>query len=136
MDLQGTGAWKFLVTASIVLLVAVIIADLFLMDWFSAYIATQQLEYLTLVFTFVLIADIYMSFVKADDKKAFLKKNALKILILLPWGTFFRVLSFLRLEGTVAEIPLFADLFVVQKAGSAAEKTIMIAEKAKRVTEL
>jgi hypothetical protein len=82
------------------------------------------------------MADIYFSFLKSTDRKAFLKKNALKILVILPWGTIFRALSFIRLDGLVAEIPVLADLFAMEKAGSAASKTILIAEKSKRLAEL
>lgn len=136
MDVQGSEAWRILVSISLVFLIFLLIAEFFMMDWLSAYISVQNLEQFTLVFTFVLIADIYFSFLKSTDKKAFLKKNALKILIILPWGTIFRALSFIRLEGLVAEIPILADLFAMERAGAAASKTILIAEKTKRLAEL
>jgi hypothetical protein len=136
MDFQGTKAWRVLVSVSLVFLIFIVIAEFFLMDWLSSYISVQNLEQFTLVFTFVLMADIYISFLKSTDKKAFLKKNALKILIILPWGTIFRALSFIRLEGMFAEIPVLADLFAMEKAGAAASKTILIAEKTKRLAEL
>ncbi|NYZ61019.1 hypothetical protein H0O01_04975 [Candidatus Micrarchaeota archaeon] len=136
MDFQGTKAWRVLVSISLVFLIFIVIAEFFLMDWLSPYISVQNLEQFTLIFTFVLMADIYFSFLKSTDKKAFLKKNALKILIILPWGTIFRALSFIRLEGMVAEIPILADLFAMEKAGAAASKTILIAEKTKRLAEL
>jgi len=136
MDFQGTKAWRVLVSVSLVFLIFIVIAEFFLMDWLSSYISVQNLEQFTLVFTFVLMADIYVSFLKSTDKKAFLKKNALKILIILPWGTIFRALSFIRLEGMFAEIPVLADLFAMEKAGAAASKTILIAEKTKRLAEL
>ncbi|MCX6768855.1 MAG: hypothetical protein NTY83_03405 [Candidatus Micrarchaeota archaeon] len=136
MDFQGTKAWRVLVSLSLVFLIFLVIAEFFLMDWLSSCISVQNLEQFTLVFTFVLMADIYFSFLKSTDKKAFLKKNALKILIILPWGTIFRALSFIRLEGMAAEIPILADLFAMEKAGAAASKTILIAEKTKRLAEL
>ncbi len=136
MDFQGTRAWRIAVSISIAFLIAIVVAELFLMDWISAYVSVQRLEYFTLAFTFVLMTDIYFSFLRSTDKKAFLKKNALKILILLPWGTIFRALSFIRLEGLAAEIPILSDLFAMEKAGAAAGKAVMIAEKAKRLAEL
>jgi hypothetical protein len=136
MDFQGTKAWRILVSVSLVFLIFAVITELFMMDWLSSYISVQNLEQFTLVFTFVLMADIYFSFLKSTDRKAFLKKNALKILVILPWGTIFRALSFIRLDGLVAEIPVLADLFAMEKAGSAASKTILIAEKSKRLAEL
>ena len=136
MDFQGTRAWRVLVSLSLVFLIFAVIVELFLMEWLSSYISVQNLEQFTLIFTFVLMADIYFSFLKSTDKKAFLKKNALKILIILPWGTIFRALSFIRVDGLVAEIPILADLFAMEKAGAAASKTILIAEKTKRLAEL
>ena len=136
MDFQGSKAWRVLVSLSLVFLIFAVIIELFMMEWVSAYVSVQNLEQFTLLFTFVLMADIYFSFLKSTDKKVFLKKNALKILIILPWGTIFRALSFIRLEGMFAKIPILADLFAMEKAGAAASKTILIAEKAKRLAEL
>jgi len=136
MDFQGTKAWRVLVAASIVLLLALIIIEFFFMDWFSAYVSVHTIEYVTLACTFLLMADIYLSFLKSSDKKAFLKKNAFKILILLPWGTIFRALSFLKFEQFAAKVPILADIFAVENLGSAAEKTVLIAEKTKRLAEL
>lgn len=136
MNFQGTKAWRVLVAASITLLLAAIAMEFFFMDWFSAYVSVQTIEYVTLACTFLLITDIYLSFLKSSDKKAFLRKNALRILILLPWGTIFRALSFLKFEQFAARIPVLADLFAMEKAGSAAGKTILIAEKTKRLAEL
>lgn len=136
MDVQGSKAWRVLVSLSLVFLIFAVIIELFMIDWLSSYLSVQNLEQFTLLFTFVLMADIYFSFLKSTDKKAFLKKNALKILVILPWGTIFRALSFIRLEGMFAEIPILADLFAMEKAGSAASKTILIAEKTKRLAEL
>ncbi|MEW5996523.1 MAG: hypothetical protein AB1657_02930 [Candidatus Micrarchaeota archaeon] len=132
MDFQGTRMWRLAVAASLAFLVLAVLAELLFMDWLAQHVSVQAIEYLTLFFTFILMCDIYLSFLKAADKKAFLKKNALKILILLPWGTIFRALSFLRLEGMFAEVPILADLLAAEKPG-AAGKTVLIAEKTKRL---
>ena len=136
MDFQGTRLWRIVVSIALVCLIAVVLAELFFMDLLSAHISVQHLEYFTLVATFILMTDIYFSFLKSTNRKEFLKKNMLKILILLPWGTIFRALSFLKLEQFFAEIPILADLFAMEKAGTAAGKTVLIAEKTKRLTEL
>jgi len=136
MDFQGTKAWRALVAASIVLLLAVLLAEFFFKEWISRYIPVQAMDYATLACTFVLMADIYASLLKSPDKKAFLKKNALKMLVLLPWGTIFRALTFLKFEQFAAEIPLLADLFAMEKAGKVAGRAVLIAEKAKRLAEL
>ena len=125
-----------MVSISLICLIAAILVELFFMDLLSVYISVQSLEYFTLIATFILMTDIYFSFLKSTNRKEFLKKNALKILILLPWGTIFRALSFLKLEQFFAEIPILADLFAMEKVGSSAGKTIMIAEKTKRLAEL
>lgn len=119
-----------------VCLITAILIEFFFMDIFSAHVSVQSLEYFTLISTFILLTDIYLSFLKSADKKEFLKKNALKILILLPWGTFFRALSFLGLERAVAEMPFFAEFFAAGKLGAGAGKATMIAEKSKCLTKL
>lgn len=136
MDFQGTRLWRIVVSISLVCLIAAILVELFFMDLLSVYISVQHLEYFTLIATFILMTDIYFSFLKSTNRKEFLKKNALKILILLPWGTIFRALSFLKLEQFVAEVPILADLFAMEKVGASAGKTILIAEKTKRLAEL
>jgi hypothetical protein len=135
MDVQKTRPWRALVFISLVGLVTLVLAELFFLDAAIQYFTKVQLEYLSLAFTAVLLLDVYLSFLKASDKVAFLKKNSLKILVLLPWGTIFRALSFLKLESAFAEVPLLSDLFAMEKA-SAVGKTAMIAEKARKVSEL
>ncbi|MDD2655537.1 MAG: hypothetical protein PHQ80_02610 [Candidatus ainarchaeum sp.] len=135
MDMQKTRPWRALVFISLVGLVAIVFAELFFLDIAVQYLTKVQMEYLSLAFTMMLLLDIYISFLKASDKVAFLKKNSLKILVLLPWGTIFRALSFLKLESAFAEIPLISDLFAMEKAGAVA-KTVMIAEKARKISEL
>ena len=136
MDFQCTKPWRIMVSISLICLIAAIVVELFFMDLLSVYVSVQSLEYFTLIATFILMTDIYFSFLKSTNKKEFLKKNALKILIILPWGTIFRALSILKLEQFFAEIPILADLFAMEKVGSSAGKTIMIAEKTKRLAEL
>jgi hypothetical protein len=136
MDMQKTRIWRALVFISLVGLVVIVLAELFFLDVAIHYLTKVQIEYLSLAFTAVLLLDVYLSFLKASDKVAFLKKNSLKILVLLPWGTIFRAFSVLKLEGVFAEVPLLSDLFAMEKAGAAASKTVMIAEKARKISEL
>ncbi|MFA5412595.1 MAG: hypothetical protein WC350_04590 [Candidatus Micrarchaeia archaeon] len=135
MDMQKTRPWRALVFISLVGLVALVLAELFFLDIAVQYLTKVQMEYFSLAFTAVLLVDVYLSFLKASDKVAFLKKNSLKILVLLPWGSIFRAFSFLKLEGVFAEIPLLSDLFAMEKTGAVA-KTAMIAEKARKISEL
>ena len=125
-----------MVSISLICLIAAIVVELFFMDLLSVYVSVQSLEYFTLIATFILMTDIYFSFLKSTNRKEFLKKNALKILILLPWGTIFRALSFLKMEQFFAEIPILSDLFAMEKVSAAAGKTVIIAEKTKRIAEL
>lgn len=136
MDIQKTRPWRALVFISLAGLIALVLAELFFLDIAIQYLTKVQIEYLSLSFTAVLLVDVYLSFLKASDKVAFLKKNALKILVLLPWGTFFRAFSFLKLEGVFAEVPLLSDLFAMEKAGAVVGKTAIIAEKASKISEL
>ncbi len=136
MDFQKTRPWRALVFLSLLGLVALVFAELFFLDIAIQYLSMEQMEYLMLFCTIVLLLDLYISFLNASDKVAFLKKNALKILVLLPWGMFFRAFSFIRLEGVFAQIPLLSDLFAMEKMGSAAGKTAMIAEKASKAAKL
>ncbi len=136
MDFQETRAWRLFIVFTVLCLLALILVEWFFMEALSPYFTIEMLEFLTLIFTFVLMLDIYVSFLKAKDKKKFLKNNMLKILIILPWGTFFRALSVLRLERAFAEVPLIADILAMEKLGAAASSGAYIAKKAKRISEL
>lgn len=136
MDMQKTRLWRALVFISLVGLVILVLAELFFLDIAAQYLTKVQMEYFLLAFTAVLLLDVYLSFLNASDKVAFLKKNSLKILVLLPWGTIFRAFSVLKLEGVFAEVPLLSDLFAMEKVDAAASKTVMIAEKARKISEL
>ena len=63
----------------------------------------------------VFAVDIYSGFRKASDKKLFLRKNWLEIIVLLPFGTAFRmfrafeqleIISAVKKSASVMEIPL------------------------------
>lgn len=67
MDIQGTKAWRFVLAVSIICLIFIVLAELFFLDWLAQRVSVQTMEYFTLLFTFVLMADIYFSFLKAAD---------------------------------------------------------------------
>ncbi|MEM4272170.1 MAG: hypothetical protein QXH30_01140 [Candidatus Bilamarchaeaceae archaeon] len=82
-----------------------------------------------LLLSLILLSDIAISLVKARDRGLFFKKNALRILAVLPWGFIFSSLSFLRL----GELPVLSEF----AAGEAAIFTrgARLAAKTKEIAE-
>ena len=82
-------------------------------------IGIDNLAVMELVLSLLVLLDLSISFVKSTDKVTFLKKNALKIIAIFPWGVAFRGLALLRIE---AEIPYLAQIFAVESEAVAAHK--------------
>gem|GEM_PF-6054821 len=82
-------------------------------------IGIDNLAISELILSLLVLLDMSISFVKATDKKTFIKKNIFKTIAIFPWGVAFRGLALLRIE---AEIPYLAQLFAVESEAIAAER--------------
>ncbi len=116
MDPQELPYWKVFINACLAILLILIMGEFIYPDYFHHEIGEENLEIIELVFSLILLTDIAVSFVKAADKKTFLKKNMLRIIAVFPWGFVFRGLALLRIE---AELPILSELFAAETEAAA-----------------
>ena len=131
MDPQQHPHWNLFTNAALALLILMIIGDLLLPEMMETYIGRENMEVAELIFSLIILTDITISFVKAADKKTFLKKNIVKIIAVFPWGAFFRGLALLRIE---AELPMLAELAAAERT-AVAGRGFRLFTKAKELFE-
>jgi hypothetical protein len=136
MDPQDLPHWKAFINICLAIFILLIIAEFVFPDFMHHEVGEETIEVAELLLSLILLGDILISLVKAADKKAFLKKNALRIIAVFPWGALFRGFALLRIE---AELPLLSELFVaeteVAAAGRVAGKGLKLTAKAKELFE-
>jgi hypothetical protein len=136
MDPQDLPHWKTLMNLCLAALILLILGEFIAPDYMHHEIGEETLEVVELVLSLILLTDIAISFVKASDKKTFLKKNILKIIAVFPWGAALRGLALLRIE---AELPVLSELLVaeteVAAVGRVAGKGFKLTTKAKELFE-
>ncbi len=130
MDPQNSIYWRVFINLCLGLLILMIFGDILIPEIMEHEIGLDTLAILELVLSLLVLLDITISFVKATDKAAFLKKNIFKILAVFPWGFAFRGLALLRIE---AEIPFLAQIFAVESEAIAASKLFTGAGKSFRL---
>jgi hypothetical protein len=134
MDPQDFPHWKTFINLCLAALILLILGDFFAPDYLHHEIGEEALEAAELVLSLILLTDITISFVKAADKKAFLRKNMLKIIAVFPWGALFRGLALLRIE---AELPILSELLLAETeaaaVGKVATKGFKLTAKAKEL---
>lgn len=119
MDPQEFKHWRLFINLSLVLLIVLILSEVFIPETIEAELEMDNLLTLELILSLIILFDIAISFVKATDKIAFLKKNFIKIIAVFPWGFTFRAFALLRIE---AEIPILAEALAVETEAVAAER--------------
>lgn len=129
MDPQKFKWWSTFTNACLALLILLVLLEIFLYSEIYSMGLEGALETIELVLSLVLLSDITISLVKAKDRVEFLKKNAIRIIAVLPWGFIFSSLSFLRLN----ELPLLSEM----AAGEAAilGRGARLAAKTKEIVE-
>lgn len=136
MDPQDLPHWKAFINACLAVLIILIMGEFIYPDYFHHEIGEEKLEIAELVLSLVLLTDIAISFVKASDKKTFLKKNMLRIIAVFPWTALFRGLALLRIE---AELPVLTELFAAETEAAAvgriAGRGFKLTAKAKELFE-
>ena|GEM_PF-4277781 len=128
MPLRRTEHWRALVSATLLLLIAIVAAEVLAPIPFYSLFSEEAIGISEVLLSLILLFDIYLGFRLAKNKALFLRRNALRILIFLPWGAIFRSLTLLRLEAAFAELPLYSELLATESAANAA-KGIRLAGK-------
>ncbi|MFP3950033.1 MAG: hypothetical protein ACLFUZ_02995 [Candidatus Micrarchaeia archaeon] len=131
MDPQQHPHWNLLTNTVLALLILMILGDLVFPELLEEHIGKENMEVSELVFSLIILTDITISFVKATDKKTFLKKNIIKIIAVFPWGAVFRGLAILRVE---AELPMLAELAAAERT-AVAGRGFRLVTKAKELFE-
>ena len=119
MDPQNYAHWRTFINVCLALLIIMIFGEFLIPEVMEHEIGIDNLAVMELVLSLLVLLDLSISFVKSTDKVTFLKKNALKIIAIFPWGIAFRGLALLRIE---AEIPYLAQIFAVESEALAAHK--------------
>ncbi len=129
MDPQKFKWWSLFINSCLALLIISVLAEIVFYDSIASMGLEGAMEIGELLLSLVLLTDLTISLVKAKDRGAFLRKNAIMIIAVLPWGFIFRALSFLRL----GELPIFSEL----AAGEAAilSRGARLAAKTKEMVE-
>ena len=117
MDPQNYAHWRTFINVCLALLIIMIFGEFLIPEIMEHEIGIDNLAVMELVLSLLVLLDLSISFVKSTDKVTFLKKNALKIIAIFPWGIAFRGLALLRIE---AEIPYLAQIFAVESEALAA----------------
>ena len=112
MDPQKFEWWSLFINSCLALFILLVLVEMFFYGSIAAAGLEQPLEIFELLLSLALLSDITISLVKAKDRSAFLKKNAIRIIAVLPWGFMFSSLSFLKLN----ELPIFSELAVGEAA--------------------
>lgn len=131
MDPQEFPHWRAFINACFALFVLLVIGEVFFPGEFEHYAGGANLAIIELLLSLILLSDIAISFVKTKEaeRAAFLKKNAIRIIAVLPWGIFFNALSLLRIE---AELPLLSEFMVAERT-AVAGRGFRLAVKAKEL---
>jgi len=119
VDPQNYAHWRTFINVCLALLIIMIFGEFLIPEIMEHEIGIDNLAVMELVLSLLVLLDLSISFVKSTDKVTFLKKNALKIIAIFPWGIAFRGLALLRIE---AEIPYLAQIFAVESEALAAHK--------------
>jgi len=119
VDPQNYAHWRTFINVCLALLIIMIFGEFLIPEVMEHEIGIDNLAVMELVLSLLVLLDLSISFVKSTDKVTFLKKNALKIIAIFPWGIAFRGLALLRIE---AEIPYLAQIFAVESEALAAHK--------------
>lgn len=119
MDPQNFAHWRTFINLCLALLIVMIFGEFLIPEFMEHEIGIDNLAIMELVLSLLVLMDLSISFVKSADKVTFLKKNAIKIIAVFPWGVAFRGLALLRIE---AEIPYLAQIFAVESEAIAAQK--------------
>lgn len=137
MDPQNFPHWRPFINICLALLILLILLEFIFPEPLEQNLGAENLEVFELLLSLVILTDLAISFVKAEDKKTFLKKNFIKIIAVFPWGFAFRGLALLRIE---AELPFLAEFLAIESEGLAAQKVASGAGKGFRlftkITEL
>ena len=112
MDPQKFDWWSLFINSCLALFILLVLVEMFFYGSIAAAGLERPLEIFELLLSLALLSDITISLVKAKDRSAFLKKNAIRIIAVLPWGFMFSSLSFLKLN----ELPIFSELAVGEAA--------------------
>jgi RNAse (barnase) inhibitor barstar len=136
MDPQELPHYKVFINACLAVLIILILGEFIYPDYIHHEVGEENLEIIELVLSLILLTDIAISFVKAADKKTFLKKNMLRIIAVFPWGFVFRGLALLRIE---AELPMLTEFLAAETeaaaAGRFAGRGFRLTAKAKELFE-
>lgn len=129
MDPQKFKWWSAFINFCLVFFILLVLVEIFFYESIAAAGLEHPLEMAELLLSLVLLSDITISLVKAKDRSAFLKKNAIRIIAVLPWGFLFSSLSFLKLN----ELPIISEF----AAGEAAilSRGARLAAKTKEIVE-
>lgn len=119
MDPQESRLWKLFVNMCLAVLILMVLGDLVAEEYMDEEIGRDAIEIVELFLSLILLTDISISFIKARDRKAFLKKNFIKIIAVFPWGALFRGLALLRIE---TEIPMIGEALVLESEALAAQR--------------
>ncbi len=130
MDPQESKHWKLFINLCLILLILLVLGDFLIPEFMEYELGRELIEIVELFLSLILLMDISISFVKAKDRKTFLKKNFIRIIAVFPWGFVFKGFALLRLE---AEIPIISEFFLVQSKGLAAQKVVGGAGKSFRL---
>jgi hypothetical protein len=130
VDPQNFRNWRLFTNLCFTLLLVLILAEVLAPEAVETEIGVDSMMGMEFALSLVVLLDIAISFRKAADKKAFLKKNIIKIIAVFPWGFTFRALSFLRIE---AEIPLVGKAVALESEAVAVERVASGAGKGFRL---
>jgi hypothetical protein len=137
VDPQTFPHWRAFINLCLALLISLILLEFIFPEALGHYVGAENLEVIELLLSLVILTDLAISFVKAEDKKTFLKKNFIKIIAVFPWGVAFRGLALLRIE---AQFPFLAEFLAIESEGMVAQKVASGAGKGIRlftkITEL
>ncbi|HLC68810.1 MAG TPA: hypothetical protein VJH24_03130 [Candidatus Bilamarchaeaceae archaeon] len=93
--------WKLALRIAFPLLIFTILLDLF---FHPAFIARETLETLEILLSGFLFIDILLNLNEARNKYSFLKRNAVRILVIFPFAFVFRILWVLELEYLMSPV--------------------------------
>jgi hypothetical protein len=135
MPLRRKEYWRVLVSASLILLIAMIALEMLVPEFLFSVLAEEAIGVSEVFLSGILLFDIYLGFLDARNKVLFLRRNMLRILVFLPWGAIFRGFALLKMEAVFAELPLYSELIATERAANAA-KGIRLAGKVEELIEV
>ncbi|MGV8176198.1 MAG: hypothetical protein ACP5NX_00135 [Candidatus Bilamarchaeaceae archaeon] len=102
--------WKRFVDACLVILILLIIVQLAAQPSLSAVLPVEHQEALDLSLSIVLFADVLLLMLEAKDKIWFVRKNYMKIVLVLPFALVLRAFSLARIFEFVPFLARTAEL--------------------------